>query len=223
MTRATVPRWLSALEALRPCPETVEWCRGLPARTSLAAAWRRCDRGEWLLWLVVRTLDAPPWGEERKPLVRAVARCARLALPVYEARHPGDGRVRRCLDLAEAWTRGEATPEQVVQAYVATFAAASICPPASANADAVAVLSVFALAGDDTADAFIAGFAATSIATAIASAAASPSVYASTIICSIRPRVLRECAEIVRGVFPTPPPHVYQALGMRAPRPRGAP
>ena len=61
-----------------------------------------------MLWLVGRTTPSAPWSEERKPLVRSAVRCARLALPVYKARYPGDDRVRRCLDTAEAWTNAGA-------------------------------------------------------------------------------------------------------------------
>lgn len=44
--------WQSRLEAMDACEAALEWCAD---QTSLAAAWRACSSGDWLLWLLGRS------------------------------------------------------------------------------------------------------------------------------------------------------------------------
>ena len=42
--------WKEKLRALEPCPEAYRWaCQ----YTTLRQAWRACERGEWMRWLLV--------------------------------------------------------------------------------------------------------------------------------------------------------------------------
>ena len=87
-----------------------------------------------MLWLLGR-IAGPAWSDSRKPLVLAACECARLALP-----YTTDPRVLKCIETAEAWTRGDATKEQVraadadAAAYAAADAAAYAAYAAAANA-----------------------------------------------------------------------------------------
>ena len=102
---------LSALLArLHACSEARDWSAG----KTLEQAWAECPRGDWMLWLAGR-LDV-----DRKLLVRAACQCARLALPHVPA---GETRPLKALETAEAWTRGEATIEDVRAAASAALAA----------------------------------------------------------------------------------------------------
>ena len=49
-----VSELISALEysTEEPCSESVEWLSALPPESSAYNAWRTCERGDWLMWLV---------------------------------------------------------------------------------------------------------------------------------------------------------------------------
>jgi hypothetical protein len=171
------------LSGLGACREALEWVEA-GGYTDLDSAWAACPRGDWCLWLHGRVTPSAPWSDERKPLVAAAVACARLALPVYAARYPGSDRVRRCLDVTEAWCRGEATAGEVREARRGAYADA---------AAAAYAFDAAAAAADADAAAFAAAFAAADAAFAAAAAAAAE-----------RARVLRECADIARAMLPCP-------------------
>ena len=101
--------WTEELERLNACKEAVEWAEGFP---SLQDAWEACERGDWMLWLAGKYCRSK---EDRKPLVLAACGCARLALPFVEE---GEERPLKAIETVEAWTRGEATIQQVRDAAV---------------------------------------------------------------------------------------------------------
>lgn len=114
--------WSTKLEKLSACNEAVVWARTQP---SFAKAWKACERGDWMLWLIGQYARAPE-SPERKQLVATAVACACLALSTFEERYPNDKRVRNCLDIVEAWTQGKATIEEVRQARnAATYADAA--------------------------------------------------------------------------------------------------
>jgi hypothetical protein len=143
---------------------------------SLAAAWAACERGDWMLWLAGR-VAGPPGDDTRRPLVLAACACARLALPYVP---DGEERPLRAIETAEAWARGDTgvTLEQV------RFAAA--------DADAAFVAATAAYV-DATYGAFVATCAA------IASSAYDVEAAGD------RVATLRQCADLVREYYPTPP------------------
>jgi hypothetical protein len=157
------------------------WASTQPSRK---AAWARCERGDWMLWIAARL------GVDRKLVVAAACACARLALPHVPA---GEERPRIAIETAEAWCRGEATIEQVrasassaaasASAYSAYSAAYSYSASASASSAADAVYSAsFASSSASSAD------AASDFSAADAS----------------RTETLRQCADICRRMLPMP-------------------
>jgi hypothetical protein len=127
-----IAHWSDALLPLRPCAEAVVWCRTQP---DAETAWAACERPDWLFWLLGRT------GADRRPLVLAACDCAEPALVHVPA---GEDRPRRAIETARAWTRGEATIEEVQRArtaaaYAADAAAAAAYAAAAAAARAKAL------------------------------------------------------------------------------------
>ena len=122
---------VSKLKATGACLEAVRWAEGQPDGTT---AWSVCERGDWMLWLLGKLLGKP-WSEGKKPLVLTACECARLSLPYTK-----DPRVLKCIETAEAWTRGEVRIEQVRSARAAScaavYAAAADADAAAADADA---------------------------------------------------------------------------------------
>ena len=106
---------MDGLKALGACPEALRWAE---KQKGPGLAWKSCARGDWMLWLLGRKA-CPAWSDSRKPLVLAACECARLALPYTK-----DPRVLKCIETAEAWTRGEATVEEARKAQDAAYAAA---------------------------------------------------------------------------------------------------
>jgi hypothetical protein len=104
--------WSTALERLNACDDAVKWALTQP---SLAVAWRNCERGDWMLWLLAR-LDA-----DRPTMVRAAACCAELALPYAGETEP---ECMAAIQAAVGWADGELSIEVVDAAGAAADAAA---------------------------------------------------------------------------------------------------
>jgi hypothetical protein len=117
--------WSNKLVALRACSEAIEYAKTQP---DFPTAWDNCKRGDWLLWLAAKL----PAQVTRQQLIFAACQCARLALPYTK-----DARVLTCIEVTEAWTRNEATIEQVNTAR-RNAAAADAAYAAYAAADAAA-------------------------------------------------------------------------------------
>ncbi len=168
---------------LHPCGKAVEW---FDAQPSVVAAWRSCQRGDWMLWLLGR-LSGEPGSKGRKRLVLAACECARLALPHVPA---GEERPRKAIETAEAWARGEDTTlADVRAAAAASYAAAAASAAASAAA---------AYAADAASAAAYAAYAADA-ASAAADAADADAADAA------REKALATCVDIVRKHYPNPP------------------
>ncbi len=110
-------------------------------------------------------------------LVAAACGCARLAL-----RHipPGETRPLKCIETAEAWTRGEATGAQVQAAAMAAYHSA--------------------YSGDDAAG--CAAFAAWGAATEGRAAYAALSAVVAESSREARDAMHQQCAVVVREVIP---------------------
>jgi hypothetical protein len=171
----TAQHWTDALHDLDACDDAIAWAEGYD---SLDAAWAACERGDWMLWLAGR-VAGPPGDDTRRPLVLAACACARLALPYIP---DGEERPLRAIETAEAWARGDAgvTLEQVRFAADDAYDAADT---ATTTADAAAHASAVSNAADS--------------AYAAAAAAAYTVGY--------RVATLRQCADLVREYYPTPP------------------
>ena len=150
--------WTDKLVALGACPDAVEWARAYP---SLTAAWKVCERADWMLWLAGKLCRTVP---ARKRLVLAACACARTALKYVPE---GEKRPLMAVRTAEQWARGTGgvTVEDVRAAGDAAWAAGT----AWAAWDAAGA-AAWDAAGDAARDA--AGDAAWAAARAAARAAA---------------------------------------------------
>lgn len=121
-----MPDLATRLLAMRACPDAVQWARGY---TNDAAAWRECQRGDWMLWLLARL------NVDRKRLVLAACECARLSLHLVR---DDEERPRIAIETAEALARDEGpTLDDVHRATAAAYAAAAnVAAADAATADA---------------------------------------------------------------------------------------
>ena len=159
------------------CEQAIEWARTQP---SLRVAWRDCQRGDWMLWLLGRC-DA-----DRRRLVKAAALCAEPAAALCDEDTEAVclGVVQTCI----AWSEGDASEEDLQAAGAAAWAerAALAADAAWAAEAAGAAETAAAEAADAAADA----------AGAAADAAEADAAWAAS---------QAHSANIVRGVFPVPP------------------
>jgi hypothetical protein len=158
--------WRSTIRATGACIDARKWLR---SQESAEKAWHSCERGDWLLWIAARLLTDDAG---RKLVVLAACDCAETALVHVPA---GEERPRLCIDAVRAWTRGEATIEEVRDrrgAAYAAYAAYAAAPdePAATSAAAYAAYAAYA------ADAAYAAYAA--YAAAYAADAADAAAYA---------------------------------------------
>lgn len=166
--------WLKPYAA---CDEARHWLRY--QRGTLQDAWDRCDRADWMLWLLGKEGMC-----DRRTLVLTACACARTALVHVPE---GEQRPRKAIETAEAWARGDATIEEVLGAAHAAHAANA------ANAYAYAAY----YAANDAASVHYAASASVHAANAYAYANASAAyAYMAS---------LREQAAIVRQHVPHPP------------------
>ena len=83
---------ITHLSELNACQSAVDWVNASKCR-SLETAWKKCERGDWMLWYAGKK-SGPVGDEKRKKLVLATGACVRLALPMFEKRYPNDTRMR---------------------------------------------------------------------------------------------------------------------------------
>ena len=178
---------INHLSEISACDSAVAWVKSTKCR-SLESAWKKCERGDWMLWYAGKKAG-PEGDEKRKKLVLAACACARLALPIWEKRYPDDKRVRDCIETAEKWARNEATLEALQVSRRNCYAAA-----------AAGAAAAYAAAADATTYAYAAAAAAAGAAAAYAAAG-----YAADAACAARSKPLKQCAEIVRKHYPELP------------------
>ena len=173
------PLWINKLNALEPCPEAMEYAL---THKTLASAWAKCERAEWMLWLIGKTMNCDA---ERKTLVLVACGCARTALKYVPS---DEKRPLAAIEIAERWAKGDATVTlEMVRDASAAAKAASYAAYASDAAYAYAAAASYAAASD-------AAYAAK--AASYASAYASNAAYA---------YAKKECADIVRAIYPSAP------------------
>jgi len=167
---------ITKLRKLHACGEAVEWAETQP---SFAAAWRNCQRGNWMLWLLAHT-GCKQGSPKHRKIVLSACDCARFGLDKVP---DGEDRPRIAIETAESWAQGNgATLDQVKSAAAAAAGAAGAAGAAAAAA----------------ADAAGAAYAA-------AYAAAAYAAYAAAAAGAARRNTQAKCANIVRKRFPNPP------------------
>ena len=189
---------------LGACSKAVEWASQY---SDPQEAWDKCERGDWMLWLVGK-LSGEPGSDSRRKLVLAATKCARLAFKYV--RKESRAVVRKCYKTAEAWGRGDpGITWLVLQNAVHALAAHNLAAhahahalAAHAHAHALAAHAHAAhahahAAADAAAYAAEAAYAAT--AATAAHAAADAAAYAA------RASVLRKSAGIMRKYYPSVP------------------
>lgn len=161
--------------------EAIPWALAYQGRPA-EEAWYACERVDWLLWLAGRI------GVDRRLVVLAACDCVR---PVLHLVPEDEARPRLAVEAAEAWTRGEATLDDVRSAANAARAAY-----AAAYAAARAAYAAYAAA-------HYAAYAA-SYAANTAYYAANAAYYAAKAsdAASARAASLRNYAELVRARIP---------------------
>ena len=195
------------------CDLALEWSRTQP---SLETAWRECQRGDWMLWLLGRC------GADRKRLVKAAALCVEPAAALCD-----EYTEAVCLSVVQtcvAWSEGDASEEERLRAtgwadaaswtaraaVAATRAAgaewAARAARAAEAAGAAATWEEAWAAWAAAADAAWAADAAADAADAAARAADAAAAAAGWAAAEAAKAASQgHSADIVRGVFPSPP------------------
>ena len=173
--------------SLGPCDDAAQWIMDHADEDSYSL-WRKCTRGDWLLWTTARV------GVDRKLTVLAACDCAETALRFLPST---EKRPAWVIATARAWCRSEAAPDLVRIAPNAACAYAC-----SSSADAAYAAAAYA-AADATADvaATCADAAANSAAAAYGAAAFAATASASAAV-TARASANRECARLVRKRIP---------------------
>jgi hypothetical protein len=195
----TMTHWSDRLRLLTACDPLLKWAA---TQESPLASWRSCEDGGWLLWIAA-TLDV-----DRRLIVTAACKCARLALPHVSE---GEDRPLKAIEAAERWVDGLATIEEVRQAAYAAYAAESTASAAYAADAARAAASTAAYGAAYAADAAAYADAASAAVDADAAAAAAAADRAADAAYAAAPAgyaafaayntVLRQCADIVRSII----------------------
>ena len=127
----------TAADQLPPdtCSNGVTYARKF---STLGEAWDKCERSDWMIWLVRRRKKIT------KPQAIEIAiECAARVLAIYEKRNPKDKRPRAAIDAARKWL-ADPSEENRNAAADAAYAAADAAH-AAANA-AYAVYAAYAAA-----------------------------------------------------------------------------
>ena len=103
------------LESLNACEEAVDYAKGF---ATLQSAWDACARGDWMLWLIGRTIDLSDESALRT-FTLAKARCAKLAYHLMK-----DERSRNAVKVAEQFGLGNTTRQELDFAAASAYAAA---------------------------------------------------------------------------------------------------
>ena len=137
--------WTAGLVAAGACIDAVDWAQ---AYETFDAAWTACQRGDYMLWWLGKTVRTDA---DHRAMVRIACQCARLALPHVAA---GNKRPLCAIETAERWANGEpdvSLNDVRLAAAAAAHAAYAVYAVAAAAASADAVAS--AAASADAADA----------------------------------------------------------------------
>ena len=186
---------ITYLNELHACGEAIEWVESFP---TLQKGWDKCERGDWMLWLLGKQ-SGKSGSQSRKKLVLTACKCARLALKYVPK---NEKRPLKAIQTAEKWGGGDSSISlaDVKNAYAAAYAAYAAYA-ASATADAA--YAAYAAAASADAVSVAASATASAYAAAASASADAVSVAASaTASAAIINKVLKQCADIVREDYP---------------------
>lgn len=168
-------KFIDQLKSVDACSDAIKWAQDHP---SARKAWNACPRGDWLLWILGRTINCEPWTDGRKPLLACALDCAETVKHLRPKTQAG--KIADSVNVLREWIAGKATVEAAKEArrqiYTAGFRNLA-----------------FAAASDAAATSFAAFVAAAAHANAFAAAS------------DARTASLKQAADIVRRHYPRPP------------------
>jgi hypothetical protein len=103
-----------------------------------AKAWAECERGDWMIWILVRLQQPKQGSKEHRKLAGCLADIAAEVLPIFEKKYPNDKRVRECIETLRRYAKGKATIKEVREARRSAYAADAYAYDAYADAAAYA-------------------------------------------------------------------------------------
>ena len=98
------------------CQDAIDWVED----RTVQQAWKDCQRGDWMLWLLEQMEEVEGWADE-KEIMLLDCWCARRALKYIPE---GETRPLKAIEAKEKWTRGEITREEMDTARSAAWAVA---------------------------------------------------------------------------------------------------
>jgi hypothetical protein len=125
----TITKWISDLtdKCDKPCRGALKWLATLPVKSTISDAWAQCKRSDWMRWAALRS---PVEKTDERWRVAACAIIRRVKVRGEETMWDiaTDPRSRNAVEVAERFSRGEATKEELASAYAASaYASASDC------------------------------------------------------------------------------------------------
>ena len=171
MTKTNDKHWADTVQRMSACREAVLWLRSYDTPNG---AWRACERGDWMLWIVGKSVGSSRT-KSRRALILVTCKCARLALKYVRK---GETRPLTAIETAERWARGGATLQEVRSAADAAYDASKVDSPGAYDAYAYIITCAAWAAYADPAGVYACHAAAA-------------------------PKTFEECAGIVRRHYPT--------------------
>jgi hypothetical protein len=179
--------WIKKLHEMSACQEAIDWAEQYD---SLQEAWDACPRGDWMGWLLDR-LEV-----NKKQKMKLYCMNMRLALPFTD-----DKRVRHTIEVIEAWVEGKATAKDI-KAIVEEAWSAALAATWAAGTVARAVAEAATMTPEEAALAATWTPEATT-RTAFWAAWAARRRHVRTVPRTAELRVLQQCADNTRKMFPT--------------------
>ncbi len=188
---------MNLLQKHGACQSAKNWLNDHKIRT-IGAAWKQCDRGDWMLWFWARTGRL-----SSQTACKIAAVCARRVLPVFQQKYPDDNRPRLAIEAAEKYAENP-TAENAHAAHAAAHAAAAYAAAYTASAASAAYAAAYAAhAAAHAAAAYAAAYAASAASAAYAAAyaasAAAAAYAAGAATCAER----KWQADYLRSLWPT--------------------
>ena len=190
-------KFYKKLEEMNACSKAVEWSMQF---SSLQKAWDKCDRGDWMFWLLGMKCDTI---NQRKLLTLTACQCARISLKYVKK---GEKRPLKAIRTAERWAKDDPKVSLEDVQKAAAYAAAAAAPTTAYAADAAYGAAYVAAAAADAATAATTAAAYAAAATAAAVAAYDAAyVAAAATAAAARIKTFKKCADIVRKHYPKAP------------------
>jgi hypothetical protein len=178
--------WSKKLAVLGACREAIVYAKTKP---SLAAAWRDCERADWMLWLLGKiTANRAPETPARRKLAGCAGECAATILRYLPE---DEKRPAKCIRLVRRWAGGDPRVTIGMLQDAASAASAAYYAYYAPIVSAVSVAHCSADSAASTAD--------------YAACAAELAAYACDAYAAAKQRALARMARIVRRNYPTAP------------------